>query len=336
MAQQTMYEGMTNSPETTLSAAITDVAVTIPVTELGVFPTGPNIAVIGSGTDCETIYYAAKSAATGAGNLTTCTREWDKTGTYGAKKAWGSGTVISRRFAAEDYARLKENIEDHETYKAPLASPALTGTPTAPTAAVGTNTTQLATTAFVQAAFGGVDAIEYKGVIDCSGNPNYPEADAGWTYKVSVAGKIGGASGPNVEVGDVLICCVDSSPTGTHAAVGANWDILQVNIDGAVFTGDTPEQGDVVYRGASGYKLLHHGNAGELLKSGGHGADPSFGTLGLDDLSDVAITSAEQGDILYRNASGFVNLHHGTQYQVLITNGNGADPAYGDIDGGSA
>ena len=36
--------------------------------------------------------------------------------------------------------------------KAPLASPALTGTPTAPTAAAGTNTTQLANTAFVKAA----------------------------------------------------------------------------------------------------------------------------------------------------------------------------------------
>jgi hypothetical protein len=34
---------------------------------------------------------------------------------------------------------------------AALASPAFTGTPTAPTAAAGTNTTQLATTAFVQA-----------------------------------------------------------------------------------------------------------------------------------------------------------------------------------------
>lgn len=33
--------------------------------------------------------------------------------------------------------------------KAPLASPAFTGTPTAPTATAGTNTTQLATTAFV-------------------------------------------------------------------------------------------------------------------------------------------------------------------------------------------
>ena len=36
--------------------------------------------------------------------------------------------------------------------KAPLASPALTGTPTAPTATSGTNTTQIATTAFVNSA----------------------------------------------------------------------------------------------------------------------------------------------------------------------------------------
>jgi len=35
--------------------------------------------------------------------------------------------------------------------KAPLASPTLTGTPAAPTASAGTNTTQIATTAYVQA-----------------------------------------------------------------------------------------------------------------------------------------------------------------------------------------
>lgn len=41
---------------------------------------------------------------------------------------------------------------------APLASPALTGTPTAPTAVAGTNTTQLATTAFVGAAISAIPA----------------------------------------------------------------------------------------------------------------------------------------------------------------------------------
>ena len=42
-------------------------------------------------------------------------------------------------------------LDDAVDLKAPLASPALTGTPTAPTATPGTNTTQLATTAFVAA-----------------------------------------------------------------------------------------------------------------------------------------------------------------------------------------
>lgn len=37
-----------------------------------------------------------------------------------------------------------------DTSRAPLASPALTGTPTAPTAVAGTNTTQIATTAYVR------------------------------------------------------------------------------------------------------------------------------------------------------------------------------------------
>ena len=44
------------------------------------------------------------------------------------------------------------NIEDLNTNKAPLASPTFTGVPAAPTASKGTNTTQLATTAFVMAA----------------------------------------------------------------------------------------------------------------------------------------------------------------------------------------
>ena len=44
----------------------------------------------------------------------------------------------------------------------------------------------------------GTDLMVYKGVIDASGNPNYPAADAGNTYIISVAGKIGGVSGITV------------------------------------------------------------------------------------------------------------------------------------------
>jgi hypothetical protein len=49
------------------------------------------------------------------------------------------------------YAR-QDHVHPTDTTRAPLASPALTGTPTAPTATAGTNTTQIATTAFVTAA----------------------------------------------------------------------------------------------------------------------------------------------------------------------------------------
>ena len=49
-------------------------------------------------------------------------------------------------------ANLSTTLTNSIGLKAPLASPALTGTPTAPTAAVATDTTQIATTAFVTAA----------------------------------------------------------------------------------------------------------------------------------------------------------------------------------------
>lgn len=80
------------------------------------------------------------------------------------------------------------------------------------------------------------DAMVFKGVIDCSSNPNYPAANRGDTYRVSVAGKIGGGSGPNVEIGDILLCQTDSTATGNHATVGTAWAIIQVNIDGALTT----------------------------------------------------------------------------------------------------
>jgi len=55
--------------------------------------------------------------------------------------------------------------------KAPLASPALTGTPTAPTPTGATNTTQIATTAFVQTALAGLGAGDMlKSVYDTTNN----------------------------------------------------------------------------------------------------------------------------------------------------------------------
>ncbi len=52
--------------------------------------------------------------------------------------------------AINDNPEFFSDIQDSLDLKAPLASPALTGTPTAPTASSTTNTTQIATTEFVQ------------------------------------------------------------------------------------------------------------------------------------------------------------------------------------------
>lgn len=53
---------------------------------------------------------------------------------------------------SEELSTLIDAVDADLDAKAPLLSPALTGTPTAPTAAPGTNTTQISTTAFVKAA----------------------------------------------------------------------------------------------------------------------------------------------------------------------------------------
>lgn len=201
-------------------------------------------------------------------------------------------------------------VDAADALKANLASPTFTGTPAAPTAAGGTNTTQIATTAFTTAAvaalisdaandtthvwsssksksyadslLGANDAMVYKGVIDASTNPNYPAANAGDTYKISVAGKIGGASGTNVEVGDMIIATADGLAAGTQAAVGASWTIVQSNIDGAV----TGPAASVANRIAT-----FSGTSGKVIQDSGVLVDTD-GTLAANDNAHVPTDAA--------------------------------------------
>lgn len=73
-----------------------------------------------------------------------------------------------------------------------------------------------------------VGLLDFKGSTDCSANPNYPAALKGDAYIVSVAGKIGGASGISVDAGDIYIASADNAG-GTQAAVGASWFSLEHN-----------------------------------------------------------------------------------------------------------
>jgi hypothetical protein len=78
------------------------------------------------------------------------------TGTVVLPSTTSIGNVSATEIAYVD--GVTSAIQTQLDAKAPLASPGLTGTPTAPTATAGTNTTQIATTAFVKTAVDNVVA----------------------------------------------------------------------------------------------------------------------------------------------------------------------------------
>ena len=146
-----------------------------------------------------------------------------------------------------------------------------------------TSLTYFITSAGVDAAIAAatLGLYEHKGSTDCSSNPNYPVGAVGDVYLVSVAGKIGGASGKTVEVGDKYVCDV-ANAGGTEAAVGTSWTVLQGNISSASALLDTigSTRGSVLYRGATGWAVLAPGTSTHVLTSNGAGADPSYQAAG--------------------------------------------------------
>ena len=95
---------------------------------------------------------------------------------YAAQAANAISTL--RNGVAADYDTLLK-VAAALALKAPLVSPSLTGTPTAPTAAGGTNTTQLATTAFVQAALSALGLGDIFNSPEFTGVPLTPTAAPG-------------------------------------------------------------------------------------------------------------------------------------------------------------
>lgn len=150
------------------------------------------------------------------------------------------------------------------------------------------------------------DAMVFKGVIDCSANPNYPAADRGWTYKVSVAGKIGGASGAVVEAGDLLLCLTDGTASGTQAGVGASWNIAQTNIDGAVTGPVSATAANIaIFNGVSGKVIQDSGRAVPASTIVGISDTQTLSNKTLD-TSTVAVTQAPGDNSTKVSTTAFV------------------------------
>lgn len=183
--------------------------------------------------------------------------------TLGGVKSGGDVTIASGVITVNDdsHNHTIANVDGLQTAlnaKAPLASPTFTGTPKAPTAASGTNTTQIATTAFVQAAvdskIAAADAMRYKGTLGTGGTITALPAShkVGDSYKVITAGTY---AGQKCEVGDMVICV-----TAGSTANDTHWTVVQANVDGAV-TGPTSA--------VSGRVAVFNGTTGKVIKDSG-------------------------------------------------------------------
>lgn len=96
-----MYKGKVNSPATLLVETIDSSVTSIKVADGTVFPEGPNVAVIGTDGNAETIKYESIN-----GNiLVGCVR-----GFQGKASVWDKDTIIARNFTEYDLDTLQENI----------------------------------------------------------------------------------------------------------------------------------------------------------------------------------------------------------------------------------
>lgn len=96
------------------------------------------------------------TTSTGTGNVVLSASP-TLTGTVTLPSTTSIGNVSSTELGYLD--GVTSAIQTQLNAKAPLASPALSGTPTAPTATAGTNTTQIATTSFVQTAISAIGSL---------------------------------------------------------------------------------------------------------------------------------------------------------------------------------
>lgn len=160
-------------------------------------------------------------------------------------------------------------------------SPALSGTPTAPTASTGTDTTQIATTAFVQDAIAAVQvgASVFKGTVnsntDISGLTGYKQ---GWYWVVATKGTY---VGEECEVGDFIFCVANRG-----SAYSANdFKVVQANIDLSIF-------GDLAYKDTASTKYTPAGTVSQPTFSGTQG---SVSVTTTDAVTAVTVNTTASG-----------------------------------------
>lgn len=151
-------------------------------------------SIAGLTTVADRLPYATAADTYGVTTLTAFARTMlDDADAVALRATIGLDNVDNTSDADKPISTATQNALD---LKAPLASPALTGTPTAPTAAPGTNSTQIATTAFAAAIDATIKAptrtIVSGGTSDVAGTYNPPAGCTKIRVQLQAAGGGGG------------------------------------------------------------------------------------------------------------------------------------------------
>lgn len=163
-----------------------------------------------------------------AANAAAIAKKQDNISDLATIRAGAAKGATALQSVPSTYRTAAQQDAIHDSTKADKASPTFSGTPKAPTAAAGTNTTQVATCAFVQSAVAeaSVGAAKYQGGMTPASYKALTTYSQGWYWVVTEAGTIAGES---CEVGDMVFCNTDNAAAGTKK--DAHFDIVQNNID---------------------------------------------------------------------------------------------------------
>jgi len=207
----------------------------------------------------------------------------------GLQAALDGKAAVGHAHAIADVTGLQAEIDA----KAPINSPTFTGAPAAPTAAPGTNTTQIATTGFVQAA---IDVV--KGGVSAAFD-TLAELAAGLATKLTAANNLS----------DVPDAATARSNLGLE--IGAQVQGFHARL--ASLAGLAFAAGDLIYAtGANALARLPKGADGKLLGlSGGFPAwvdAPSSGGMTL--LGTINTTSGSSQTLNSLSLSGYAQIFY--------------------------
>jgi hypothetical protein len=203
--------------------------------------------------------------------------------------------------------------------KAPLASPALTGTPTAPTAAPNTNTTQVATTAFAKAE---ADAAESAAItaaaLDATSKANAAEAAA-----IAVANAL--VTSDVAESGSLYFTDARAKTSAADLLTGATLTNITITGTGSGLT-ITAENGvaDSTTTNLAEGTNLYFTDA--RARTAVDGTDRSFTSVAINSVAKQVAATLEAATAGVQTAHAFAKAsYRSAEYLVKIANGNNTD-----------